>query len=92
MSTQFAAWELHMYLDTHPYDREMFLVMRKHLEEAEQLKREFESKFGPLTHDAVNEISDSWTQNPWPWEYQPGTDPAFMPATYVDTPPEKENL
>jgi len=60
-----------MYMDTHPYDREMFMSMKKHRDEASKLKTEYEAKYGPLTHDAANDVSESWTQNPWPWEYRP---------------------
>ena len=70
-SAQFAAWELHLYMDTHPYDRGMFLNMKKHRDEAARLKAEYESKFGPLTHSDISELSEGWTRDPWPWEYTP---------------------
>ena len=52
-ATQFAAWELHMYLDTHPCDRTANEMFRKYTDEAKMLRREYESKYGPLTISAV---------------------------------------
>ena len=68
-SAQFAAFELHMYLDTHPNDADAIAKMRKYNEIFNQLKREFESKYGPITsQDAYGDKRWEWIQNPWPWE------------------------
>ena len=45
-ATQFAAWELHMFLDTHPCDRTANEMFRKYTDEAKLLKTEFEKKYG----------------------------------------------
>ena len=65
-SVQFAAWELHMYLDTHKNDREARRIYNLKLARANELKMEFESKYGPLTIN--NENTDEWLCDPWPWE------------------------
>ena len=67
-SAGFAAWELHLYLNTHPYDREMFEKMKKYQAQSAKLRSEYESKYGPLTIAAVDDIRDGWTRDPWPWE------------------------
>lgn len=63
---QFAAWELHLYLDTHPCDKTAQRLHKKHSARALELKEEYESKFGPLT-TKTGEGCD-WINGPWPWE------------------------
>ena len=68
-AAQFAAWEMHIYLDTHPQDKEALKAMQKYRREAERLHHEFQEKFGPLTvSDTIDDMSFTWINNPWPWE------------------------
>ena len=62
----FAILEFGMYLDTHPCDRTANEMFRKYTDEAKMLRREYESKYGPLTISASNEAD--WLNDPWPWE------------------------
>ena len=71
-ATQFAAWELHMYLDTHPCDRAANEMFRKYVKETEMLKAEYEKNYGPLTVSASYEAD--WLNDPWPWENQGSCD------------------
>lgn len=71
-AVQFAAWELHMYLDTHPCDRTANEMFRKYTDETAVLRDMYESKYGPLTA-SVSENAD-WLNDPWPWETQGGCD------------------
>lgn len=66
-AVQFAAWELHIYLDTHPCDEKAMEMHRKYTERAMELREEYEECFGPLTHTAAS--GAEWIKNPWPWEY-----------------------
>lgn len=66
---QFSMWELHMYLDTHVNDPQAMASYKKHEREYNVLKREFESKFGPLTANASVRGAD-WIQDPWPWDIE----------------------
>ena len=67
---QFAAWELHIYLDTHPNDTEALAAYKKHTAKAKELKQEFETRFGPLTAGHVfGSATWEWIDNPWPWDY-----------------------
>lgn len=60
----FAAWELRLYLNTHPHDKEALALFRKLCQEAED------------TNYATTFLKDecctgawNWVKNPWPWEY-----------------------
>lgn len=65
-SIQFALWELHLYLDTHPNDLEAVSLHEKYEMKFMNAKREYEERFGPLT-PTVGEGVD-WLTNPWPWD------------------------
>jgi len=65
-AAQFAAWELHMYLDTHKNDLEARKIYNKKTDQANELKKEYERKYGPLTVDSENCVE--WLSDPWPWE------------------------
>ncbi len=67
-AVQFAAWELHLYLDTHIDDPKAIAEHKKYTMKANELIKEFESKFGPLS-PAAAETSSEWLANPWPWDY-----------------------
>ena len=71
-AAKFAAWELHLYLDTHPCDKAANEMFRKYTNEAEILKAEYEKKYGPLTVSASYEAD--WLNDPWPWENQRSCD------------------
>lgn len=62
---QFAAWELHLFLDTHPCDKEAKRMHEKHMARVAELREEYESKFGPLT---ASGDGCEWLKDPWPWE------------------------
>ena len=63
---QFAAWELHLYLDTHPCDKTAQRMHEKHMARATELREEYEKKFGPLS--AMTGEGCDWLKEPWPWE------------------------
>ncbi len=67
-SVEFAAWELHLYLDTHKCDKKALEMHEKYTKRAAELKEEYEECFGPLTHKS--ESGPEWLKNPWPWEYK----------------------
>lgn len=60
----FAAWEMRLYLNTHPHDKKALCFFRKLCKEAEE--ENYATTF--LTDECCT--SDwSWVENPWPWEY-----------------------
>ncbi len=63
---KFAAWDAHLYLDTHPCDEEMVQLEEKYLCMADRLTREYEEKYGPLT--ARTGSGKEWLKAPWPWD------------------------
>ncbi|MCD7775745.1 MAG: spore coat protein CotJB [Clostridiales bacterium] len=63
---QFAAWELHLFLDTHPDDKSALRLYDRHNARAMELKKEFEEKFGPLLSESAEGCA--WLKDPWPWE------------------------
>lgn len=67
-AAQFAAWELHMYLDTHSDDCRAQELYEKHVARFEKLKCEFENEFGPLS-TGVGDAAQ-WLADPWPWDPQ----------------------
>ncbi len=70
-SAQFAAWEMHMYLDTHPNDRSALMSMQKYEEKARALKKEYEKRFGPLSpFDMYGDTRFEWVKDPWPWDVE----------------------
>lgn len=65
-SAQFALWELHLYLNTHPGDMGALAMHEKYEIKYNKLKEEYEEKYGPLTPRRAEGIE--WLKNPWPWD------------------------
>ena len=68
-SANFAAYDMLLYLDTHPKDKKAFEIFRSLVEKTNRLKREYEDDFGSLTpfNSAYKDCFD-WLCNPWPWD------------------------
>lgn len=65
----FAAYDLLLYLDTHPDDRKVFQLFKELVEKLKKLKKEYETEYGPLTpYSAAGQASFNWLESPWPWE------------------------
>lgn len=69
-SIHFAAHELNLYLDLNPNDITLLKLFNDYRERCEQLTKEYESKYGPLTikSDSLNQTPFMWEKSPWPWE------------------------
>lgn len=64
----FAAFEIQIFLDTHPNDRQALSDYKMHLKACEELKREYEAKYGPLSaSDVTSTTRWTWIDDPWPW-------------------------
>jgi spore coat protein JB len=64
----FAAYELMLFLDTHPDNREALAKRREHIKILDELKEEYEVKYGPITADNVMSKNRwTWIDDPWPW-------------------------
>ena len=65
----FAAHELNLYLDLHPEDQSMLRLMNDYIIKKDQLVKDYEKKYGPLTLNSTgNQTSFNWVNNTWPWE------------------------
>ena len=66
----FAAHDLHLFLDTHPYNKEALKMYAEMVKKAETAKKEFENEFGPLSVFSAADNTERWTwiDNPWPWD------------------------
>lgn len=68
-SYNFAAYDMLLYLDTHPDDRKAFAIFRDLVEKTKLLKADYEKAYGPLTpYSAANFDTFTWLESPWPWE------------------------
>lgn len=65
---QFALWELHLYLDTHPCDAKASALHSQYEKKFQTLRNEYEENFGPLSPRAGEGVN--WLKNPWPWDTQ----------------------
>lgn len=65
----FAAYDMLLYLDTHPADKKAFKMFQELVNKLNELKCKYEKEFGPLSQfAAAGQDSFNWLDNPWPWE------------------------
>ena len=68
-SYNFAAYDMLLYLDTHPSDKKAFEMFKELVSKTRKLKSEYEKSYGPLTpYNAANFDTFTWLESPWPWE------------------------
>lgn len=67
-AAQFKLWEIHLYLDTHPWDLHMVEAHNKAELKYKALRNDFEENFCPLT--AAKAQGVQWLKGPWPWEFE----------------------
>lgn len=66
---RFAAYDLLLYLDTHPDDKKAFSMYCDLSKKAEEYINEYEKKHGSLSiFGLVNAAKFDWLNSPWPWE------------------------
>ena len=69
METGFAAYELQLFLDTHPEDEAALEMYAEIVRKAEAAKKAYEMAYGPLTPEAAAGKKEwTWIKTPWPWE------------------------
>jgi len=69
MQYKFALIELNLYLDTHPNDTEMIRLYNKYQQQANEMIRAYEQKYGPIMQNSLSEDNNfSWETYSWPWE------------------------
>ena len=64
----FYAYDLLLYLDTHPNCIRALELYTNTVAEAKALRKEYEEKYGPLTPSASRDQTPwQWIENPWTW-------------------------
>ena len=66
----FAAHELNLYLDLHPEDQSMLTLFNDYRKKSNDLIKEYEEKYGPLTvsSNSLEGNTFTWATDTWPWE------------------------
>ena len=68
-SYNFAAYDMLLYLDTHPDDKSAFEIFKDLVSNVKKIKADYEKTYGPLTpYSAAAFDSFEWLNSPWPWE------------------------
>ncbi len=70
MALDFVYHEMHLYLDTHPEDREAFQFLQKIGELLKNGRKTYSARYGPLCPEEIADFdSFLWTAGPWPWAF-----------------------
>ena len=64
----FALVELHLFLDSHPNNTEVANKLDEYQMKSDELRSQYEEKFGPLSPMGKNGNRWAWISNPWPWD------------------------
>ena len=66
----FAMVDLGLFLDVNPNNQEAINLFNQYREQKENLTKDYESKYGPITldSDSLNSYPWSWNDMPWPWD------------------------
>ena len=67
----FAIYDILLYLDAYPDNREALESYNKYQRLASKAKAEYESRFGPITQPFEAKSWD-WVNGPWPWQMEGG--------------------
>lgn len=64
----FAQWELHTFLDTHPNACDAARKLAEVEAKKKVLIEKYESKYGPIEETSKDTNRWAWVAGPWPWE------------------------
>lgn len=68
-SYQFAAYDMLLFLDTHPDDKKGFAIYKSLVKKARELVEMYQQKYGPLSAESAADYTEfKWIESPWPWE------------------------
>ena len=65
---KFSAWELHIFLDTHPDNCEAAKKLERTRKMVAELTAQYEAKYGPIAETNEQTSRWGWITGPWPWE------------------------
>lgn len=68
----FAMWDLNLYLNTHPTDRNVMKLYDTYREAYKEANARYENKYGSLIVSETNTSEGywAWNKSPWPWEVE----------------------
>ena len=64
----FAMVELHLFLDSHPNNEEVANKLDSYRTKSNELRKQYEEKFGPISPSNKDGNQWAWISNPWPWD------------------------
>lgn len=64
----FYLYELNLYLDTHPNDRQALALFKKYTALKRSAYETYIEKYGPITATQSSGETFNWVNDPWPWE------------------------
>ena len=69
-ASQFALYDLALYLDSHPCDEKAMQLRDVYRQRLVQLMDEYEQHYGTLvlTMSDVHDSWSEWVKDPWPWD------------------------
>lgn len=63
--------DLHLYLNTHPTDRNAVVQYNGYVKQYKMLKEEYDKCCSMICeHDSFSSYPWEWINEPWPWEYE----------------------
>ena len=67
---EFAMWDLNLYLNTHPMDRNAMMLFDQYRNSYKKAKSDYEGKYGGLCLSNVETNAGYWPWNKsvWPWD------------------------
>lgn len=69
-TVDFALVDLTLYLDTHPNDYQAIQQFNQLAQQRKQLKKQYETTYGPLQQygNSYSNYPWNWDDTPWPWQ------------------------
>ncbi|RAK22194.1 spore coat protein JB [Anoxybacillus vitaminiphilus] len=69
-AVDFALIDLTLYLDTHPHDYQAIQQFNQLAQKRKQLKKQYETSYGPLQQygNSYSNYPWNWDDTPWPWQ------------------------
>lgn len=70
-AVNFLVEDLHLYLNTHPMDRNAISLFNTNVMQLNAMMQDYEKHYGMLTaHRTPSPYPFNWISEPWPWEYE----------------------
>lgn len=69
MKHDFVCFDLGLYLDTHPDDKETINYYNQCLQKSMDARKDYEQDGGHLSKGGSYAQGGNWVDDPWPWDY-----------------------